>query len=320
MVPALIDTGAEGNMISYDLCMQIGLKIYRTPHNVSQADGISELDVVGVVHTTMIAENGVKLNFDAVVVKKLKAGLIASEAFLEEHKIVVDVPRRQLVMPDNRTIRFENGFGGDPRLSLRSPISAGTLSVEVKNSSNRAQMNGLGEKEISEKRNNRKEDPLQFSDHTADVVSLPSDKRIQNRRSRERSNEVSPGDIVHLKRECAKQIREFYLVTSIDRKTKMATIQRFTLRDKQYRVKCTEIYLASSYTYTSTSTINKDDDKNGQSLRTENNEISPAKYQRLPPETNEELIAFPKNRRVPEYRQTPEIERGWRDREEKEEE
>ncbi len=116
-VSVLIDTGAEGNMIRYDLCLHIGLKIYHTPHSASQADGTSALEVVGEVHTTMIAENGVILQLDAIVVKKLKAGLIVSEAFLEEHKIVVDVPRRQLIMPDNRKIRFEDK-PSDPKISL----------------------------------------------------------------------------------------------------------------------------------------------------------------------------------------------------------
>ena len=118
IVSVLIDTGAEGNMIRYDLCLKIGLKIYQTPHSASQADGISVLEVVGEVHTTLIAENGVQLALDAIVVRKLKAGLIVSEAFLEEHQIVVDVPRRQLVMPDSRTIKFETGRRNDPKVSL----------------------------------------------------------------------------------------------------------------------------------------------------------------------------------------------------------
>ena len=113
----LIDTGATGDMIRLDLCLEIGLRIHPTPPSASQADGESKLNVVGEVHTTMITENNVRLELQAVVVKNLKAGVIVSEAFLENHQIVIDIPRRRLTLPDDRTVRFADQ-PDNPKVSL----------------------------------------------------------------------------------------------------------------------------------------------------------------------------------------------------------
>ena len=78
----------------------------------------------------MLAENNVFFKLDAIVVHNLKAGVIVSGAFLEEHSVIVDIPRRRLVMPDERTVRFEDQSSnpksqsgiarrlGNPKLSL----------------------------------------------------------------------------------------------------------------------------------------------------------------------------------------------------------
>ena len=55
-------------MIRLDICLEIGLHIEPTPHSASQADGESMLNVVGEVHTTMVTENGVKVELHAIVV------------------------------------------------------------------------------------------------------------------------------------------------------------------------------------------------------------------------------------------------------------
>ena len=104
-------------MIRLDLCLEIGLRIEPTIHSASQADGKSKLDAVGEVHTTMVTENNVKFELHAVVVRTLKASLIVSQAFLEHHNIVVDIPRRRLIMPDERTVAFSDQ-PGNPKVSL----------------------------------------------------------------------------------------------------------------------------------------------------------------------------------------------------------
>ena len=104
-------------MIRLDLCTKIGLRIFPTPHSATQADGESRLNVVGEVHTTMRAENNVEFKLDAIVVHNLKVEVIVSEAFLEENCVVVDIPRRRLIMPDERCVRFSDQ-PGNPKLAL----------------------------------------------------------------------------------------------------------------------------------------------------------------------------------------------------------
>ena len=46
VVTMVVDTGATGS-ITLDLCNEIGLQIYPSPHSAIQADGESRLNVVG---------------------------------------------------------------------------------------------------------------------------------------------------------------------------------------------------------------------------------------------------------------------------------
>ena len=115
-VSVLVDTGATGDIIRLDVCIEMGLRIEPTSHSASQADGESQLNVVGEVHTTMITENNVRLELHAVVVRTLKASVIVSKAFLEHHKVVIDIPCR-LVLPDERIIPFADR-PGNPKVSL----------------------------------------------------------------------------------------------------------------------------------------------------------------------------------------------------------
>ena len=113
---ALVDTGATGDMIRMDFCLEIGLPIQPTPHSASQADA-SKLNVVGEVHTTLTTENNIKFELHAIVVRDLKASLIISEAFLEKNEIIVDIPRRRLLLPSEKTIPFADQ-PGNPKISL----------------------------------------------------------------------------------------------------------------------------------------------------------------------------------------------------------
>ena len=138
------------------------------------------------------------------------------------------------------------------------PISAGLLAVAVCNTNSRVRRCGLSAKEIMTKRENYSGNPLFFEDQ--DISSNRYEGRLQNHHSSAkskslgaepaRSAEVSVGDIVHVKSEGSKhKVRDFYLITEIDEEQSIAYIQKFcgnTLREKQYRVKLTEIYPAAA--------------------------------------------------------------------------
>ena len=116
-VTMVIDTGATGSMIRLDLFNSIGLRIYPSPHSAMQADGESSLNVVGEIHTTVITEEKQALKLSAIVVTKLKAGLIVGTGFLRQHQIVIDFPQQQLRLPDHRIVKFSNA-SAHPKISL----------------------------------------------------------------------------------------------------------------------------------------------------------------------------------------------------------
>ena len=138
------------------------------------------------------------------------------------------------------------------------PISAGLLAVAVCNTNSRVRGCGLSAKEILTKRESYSGNPLKFNDE--DVSSARYEGRLRNHDSSARSKasgaqparnaQVSAGDIVHVKSDGSKhKAREFYMVMSVDQKRSTAQLQKFcgsTLREKQYKVKLTEIYPAAA--------------------------------------------------------------------------
>ena len=116
-ITMVLDTGATGSMISIDLCKMIGLKVYPTPHSAISANGDSQLSVAGEVHTSILMDDFLTLPLSAVVVTKLKSGLIVGMAFMKENKIVIDIPNCLLQFPGNKISRFNNQ-PGHPKVSL----------------------------------------------------------------------------------------------------------------------------------------------------------------------------------------------------------
>ena len=137
-------------------------------------------------------------------------------------------------------------------------FSNSTLAIAVSNTNSRVRTNGLCAKEVVTKRDNYTNEALEFND--TDSCNQKYLKRLQNHQSSEKSKSrgadlakdafVSPGDIVHVKTDGSKhKAREFYLVTSVDRPNREVYIQKFcgsTLREKRYKVKQNEIYLAAT--------------------------------------------------------------------------
>ena len=113
----VLDTGATGSMISLELCELAKLHVYPSTHSAVLADGDSRLHVVGEVHTSIVMDNYLKLPISAVVITRLKAGMIVGMSFMKHHNIVIDIPNRVLLFPDNRTVHFDNK-PGNPKVSL----------------------------------------------------------------------------------------------------------------------------------------------------------------------------------------------------------
>ena len=117
MVTMIMDTGATASMINVALCQVIGLQVYPSPHSAIQADGDSSLEVVGEIHTTILMDNYISLPLHAVVVRKLKAGLLVGMSFMRENKIVIDMPNNSIMVDGNNVVHFNNQIG-NPKVSL----------------------------------------------------------------------------------------------------------------------------------------------------------------------------------------------------------
>ena len=121
-VTMLLDTGATGSMINEDLCIQAKLEICPTSHSAVLADGDSRLAVIGEIHSTITMDSKVTLPFNALVVTKLDAGLIAGMSFMRQHGVVIDIPNRALLIQGCH-IPFSSQ-PGNPKVSLcRTEVS-----------------------------------------------------------------------------------------------------------------------------------------------------------------------------------------------------
>ena len=114
-VTMVLDTGATGSMISYELCKLANLEVLPSSHSAVQADGDSRLMVLGEVHTSILMD-GLELSLNAVVVSKLKAGLIVGMAFMKEHDVIIDISNNFLLIHGKKIV-FSNQ-PGNPKISL----------------------------------------------------------------------------------------------------------------------------------------------------------------------------------------------------------
>ena len=110
MLTMVLDIGATGSMISLDLCKLTKLDVYPTTQRAILADGDSHLTVVCEVHNTITMNSNVTLPLSALVMTKLKAGLIVGMAFVEQHNVVIDIPNNALLVRGN-TVPFNNQPG-----------------------------------------------------------------------------------------------------------------------------------------------------------------------------------------------------------------
>ena len=108
MITTTIDTEAIGSMISLKSSELTGLHVYHSTHSAVQADGNSQLTVVGEIHTTIVLENGLILPLDEVVVTTLKVGLIVDMYFMAEYKAVIDIPESRWLFPGDHIVTFIN--------------------------------------------------------------------------------------------------------------------------------------------------------------------------------------------------------------------
>ncbi len=79
-VSAVIDSGATGSMIDLCIAEMAKLTIYPSKHTAEQADGFSNLSVVGEVHTNIVLDEDLILPITTIVVTSLKEDIAMRNA------------------------------------------------------------------------------------------------------------------------------------------------------------------------------------------------------------------------------------------------
>ena len=202
-------------------------------------------------------------------------------------------------------------------------ISSATLAIALSNTNYKIRLTGLSANEVMMKRDHVTNEPLSFDDDK--LSELRYNNRVQNHQYSELSKStgsspaietvVEIGDIVHVKNEGSKhRIRDFYLVTYVNRDTSNAHIQKFIndqFRGKKYVVKFSEIFLAqiSPHRDSRISTNESDDEIelyketfHNQELNNEHISLGPMNEPEVPPRRSN------RNRNPPNRLATSEIE------------
>ncbi len=111
----LCDSGAESSLIKYSVAKKLGLQIQPTSHSASQADGVTQMTPCGEVHMSL-TRDALILPIEAIVVKELGCDIIGGAPFLENNRIVLDMPQRKIIIANNNT--FQYGMRATKKLPL----------------------------------------------------------------------------------------------------------------------------------------------------------------------------------------------------------
>ena len=92
-----LDTGAETSMIKTSVAKAIGASIQKTTQKALQADGVTQLKVVGEVHLTLSRSN-LCLHLDALVVDNLDVDVLAGTPFMITNDISLRPAKQQVTV------------------------------------------------------------------------------------------------------------------------------------------------------------------------------------------------------------------------------
>ena len=152
-VSALLDSGAESNLIAKRCALRIGAEIKKTSARANQADGKSKLSIVGEVHL-VFERYPHTFRFNGLVVNDLKDDVIAGIPFLTLNDIFVRPAKRTIHIGDKEIIQYEpiqtsrSSTNRNVNIILRVPKQTSLLPGEVMNLPLPAELHGLNEVSI----------------------------------------------------------------------------------------------------------------------------------------------------------------------------
>ena len=124
VVRVTIDSRATGNMIRHSTAKHLGCPIISSAQSVQQADGSSQLQVVGEIRTSFTRDN-TDFTFEGLVVEDLDVEVLAGAPFMEAIDVAVRPAKREVYLamaPPTHT-------GPRPLPALPQPSAAPLFSV-----------------------------------------------------------------------------------------------------------------------------------------------------------------------------------------------
>ncbi len=120
-----IDSGATGNMIRHSTAKRLGSRITTSTQSVSQADGSSQLQMVGETRLSFTRADKV-FTFEGLVVENLDVDVLAGTPFMEANDIAVRPAKRQVILADDTTFTYgtPSSVGASPTARLASILRA----------------------------------------------------------------------------------------------------------------------------------------------------------------------------------------------------
>ena len=93
----VLDTGATASLISLAKAVELKLKILPTVHRAVQVDGVSDLKVLGEVHTEFV-RGSLVLHFSGLVVNKMGTAILGGTNFHKENDIYSRMAKDSIVI------------------------------------------------------------------------------------------------------------------------------------------------------------------------------------------------------------------------------
>ena len=126
------DSGATGNMIRHSTVKRLGSQIVSSAQSVHQADGSSQLKVVGETRISFSRDNRV-FSFEGLVVENLDVDVLAGTPFMEANDIAVRPAKREVMLGDGTTYMYgssppaEANTAARQAFVLRAPTPSKTI-------------------------------------------------------------------------------------------------------------------------------------------------------------------------------------------------
>ena len=118
VVRITIDSGATGNMIRHSTAKHLGCAIISSAQSVQQADGSSQLQVVGETRTTFTRDN-TDFMFEGLVVEDLDVEVLAGTPFMETNDVAVRPAKREVHLGNGSVYTYGSKSTPSPLPTVR---------------------------------------------------------------------------------------------------------------------------------------------------------------------------------------------------------